>query len=70
MCSGVGKSGSPAPKPMTASPCGLQRLGLGVDRQGGGFGDGGEAFGDATFGAHVTLGNPFGAGRPADMLAQ
>ena len=33
MWAGVGKSGSPAPKPITCSPGGLQGLGLGVHRQ-------------------------------------
>ena len=36
---GVGKSGSPAPKPMTSSPAALQGLGLGVDGQRGRLGD-------------------------------
>ena len=53
---GVGKSGSPAPKPMTGSPGRLQRLGLGVDGQRGGLGDGGDAA--RRRGASVTGGRP------------
>ncbi len=36
MCAGVGKSGSPAPKPIDVLPRRLERLRLGVDGQGGG----------------------------------
>ena len=43
MRAGVGKSGSPAPKPMTSSPAAWQRLRLGVDRQRGRLGDGADA---------------------------
>ena len=62
MWPGVGKSGSPAPKPMTASPGRLQRLGLGVDGQRGRLGDGGDAA--------RTLGRRYGGWPTVSLLAR
>ena len=52
MCWGVGKSGSPAPKPDDRLAGRLERLGLGVDGQGGGLGDGRDATGDTGITGH------------------
>ena len=62
MWSGVGKSGSPAPKPIDVLALGLQRLGLGVDGQRGRLGDRRDSRAETRRSDHVTQDNPFRSG--------